>query len=123
MTDTLRPLPCPFCGGPGTEPSDDHYKVVKCAGKRRDNPRFVCAGESGVTSIDAWNRRPNSERDRLREAVVEAAEVLAEKAECLRDPACDEAFYQQGNCEVCEASEAIVDALAAFESSQKEDSR
>lgn len=42
--------------------------------------------------------------------VVEAAKILAEKAECLRDPACDDAYYSEGKCAVCDSSEVIIDA-------------
>lgn len=63
----------------------------------------------GLMQALALLSTPRHTEEVVEAAFREAAERLADKAECLRDPACDEAYYQQGKCAVCEAAEFIND--------------
>lgn len=49
------------------------------------------------------------EREVRLEAEIERLRRALDLAECERDPACDEAYYQQGKCLICETQEYFVD--------------
>jgi hypothetical protein len=60
MSEELKPLPCPFCGGPIVEPLFTYYaicSVCKCEGPYDNCPAEVPPAEA----IAAWNRRAQPE--------------------------------------------------------------